>query len=156
MLGIQDSATIMAHIYFSPAKCSRAATKDKPESNRNPLKISIHTDLGGLGSQILPLMILKSFPFPGALSLSRWEGRFSGPWVASGWAPLPLLGFLSVLCWHQWSSHSPAATGTLWAGIPQHYPPPKHLILGFNSAIAMLLALETTKRPWQPSCAPFA
>lgn len=71
MLGIQDSAAVMAHIYFSPAKCSRAAAKDKPESNRNPLKISTHTDLGGFGYQILPLIILTSFPFPGALGLSR-------------------------------------------------------------------------------------
>lgn len=71
MLGIQDSAAIMACIYFSPAKCSRAATKDKPESNRNPLKISTHTDLRGFTNQILPVIILNSFPFLGALSLSR-------------------------------------------------------------------------------------
>lgn len=71
MLGVQDSEAVMTCIYFSPAKCSRGAAKDKPESYRNPLKISTHTDLGGFGNQILPLIILNRFSFPDALSLSR-------------------------------------------------------------------------------------
>jgi len=45
-LGIQDNVIRTAYIYFSSAKCSQAATKDKPESNRDPFKISTYTDLG--------------------------------------------------------------------------------------------------------------
>lgn len=142
MLGIQDSAAIMACIYFSPAKCSRAATKDKTESNRNPLKISTHTDLGGFDNQILPLIIVNSFPFPGALSLSRWEGRFCWPWAASGQAPLLSWGFSSMLCWHQWSSHSPAAGRN-----PPALPTKTwNLRLQFSYCNVELLVLETTKR----------
>lgn len=150
MLCIQDSAAVMAYIYFSPAKCSRAAAKDKPESNRNPLKISTHSDLGGFGSQILPLIILNSFPSPGALSLSRWEGRFCWPCVASSWAPLPLWGFSSVLCWHQWSSHSPAES-----------PSTTHQNIKSCASVQLLQCRvvgvgDHKERPWQPSCAPFA
>lgn len=57
MLGIQDSVIRTAYIYFSFAKCSQAATKDKAESNGGPFKISTDTDLEGLGNQILPLLL---------------------------------------------------------------------------------------------------
>lgn len=79
MLGIQDSVIRMAYTYFSSAKCSQEATKDKSESNTDPFKISTHTHLEGLGKQIIPLSIISSFPFLGALGLYMLESKLCWP-----------------------------------------------------------------------------
>lgn len=70
---------------------SQAATKDKPESNGDPFKISSHTALGVLGNQTVPLRIINSLPPLGTWSLCPWESQPCCPHGAGVLAPLPSL-----------------------------------------------------------------
>lgn len=133
MLGIQDSVIRMAYIYISSAKCSQAATKDKSESNRDPFKISRHTDLGGLGNQIPPLSIINSFAFLGALSLYTQESKLCWPLVSALLTPVK---FSQPCCYCRVVGRNPPA-------LPSNTLNPRRPYSYYNEG---LLALETTNR----------